>query len=360
MKKKKKMKKLIATLLVLVVLVGGYVALVKLMPAEEEETTEEEKIEVVKLEEDSIVELSYTQGEDEIVLEQKDDDTWYSPTDTTCPVNEYTVGNMTGVLEEVTASREIEADLVDEEAFGLSKPSKVISFTQADGTAYTYTLGCLNDVTDKYYFRLNDEKQVYMIDTTLYNTFDCDLLSLAEVEDYPSMSNGDISDFTLTYKGDTKYFVDSEDAAHKKNESEIPECVWTSGTDKSKLKEMDADTADELVQAIISLTNSECVSYNKTDAQLKKYGLDDPAMTLTVNYVYVDDTDEEDTDGEDTDTTEDTAEENTETTYLDGTFTVHFGNTDKDSGEYYVYMEGSNSIYTMNISNVDTLMSVFE
>lgn len=357
MKKKKQIKTLIITLLALVILVGGYVAMTILMPEEEEkeETKEDEVIHTVK--EDTINKISYTNknGTIELILNKKK---WSSPTDKDCPVNKYTVDSMVSALQEVKASRIIEKADIDRKEFGLDEPSLVIDFTQKDGTKTTYTLGTMNSVVNKYYFQMSGDEKAYLIDTTMYNSFDYDLLELAEVEEYPSIGGQDVAEYSLTMDGKTLYFVDSKDAAHKKNEEQIPECVWEYGTDKNNLKKMDTDLADSVLQAIMGLTNTECVTYKMTDKDLKKCGLDNPKMTLTVHYTEMEEEEEEEEE-ESTDT-DSAKEEVKDAKILDNEFTVYFGDTDSDSGEYYVHMEGSKAVYTMNVSGVNTLMSVFE
>lgn len=351
MKKKKKAIKLIVTFMVLVVLVVGYAAMSVLIKDDEEETTEDESSFTVNtVEEETINQITYTVDGSEIVLMQDENEEWYTPTDKNCPVDSYTVGNMTGVLAEITSTREIEAKDVDEEMFGFTNPSKVITFTVTDGTEYTYTLGILNDVVDKYYFRLNDEESVYLIDSTLYNNFDYDLLGIAEVEEYPALGTQDIASMTMTVDGNTWYFEDAKDAAHKKNEDEIPTCVWKYGTDKKKLSKMDTDTSDDFISAVISLSNSECISYNMTKKEQKKYGLDNPYMTFTVHYTEMESSD---TDSEDT-------EEVAEADIIDKSYTLYVGDTDEESGEYYVNVDGTKSIYTMNVSKIESLLAAIE
>lgn len=357
MKKKKQIKTLLITFLALIVLVGGYVAMTILMP-EEEETEETEEDEVVyTVEEDTINKITYTNdnGTIELVLKK---DKWTSPTDKACPVNEYTVDSMLSALESVKASRTIEKKDIDREEFGLDNPSLVVDFTQKDGTKTTYTLGTLNGIVNKYYFQVSGDEKAYLIDTTMYNSFDYDLLKLAKLEEYPSIGSQDVAEYSLTLDGKTLYFVDSKDAAHKKNDSEIPECVWKYGTQKDKLKKMDTDLANNVLQAIMGLTNTECVTYNLTDKDLEKCGLDNPKMSLTVHYTKMEQEDE-DEDEEITDT-DNVEEEQKDAEIIDCEFTVYFGDNDPDSGEYYVHIEGSNAIYTMNISGVNTLKSVFE
>lgn len=356
MKKKQKAIKLIVTFMVLVVLVVGYAAMSVLIKEDEEETTEEESSFTVNtVEEETINQITYTVDGTEIILSQNENGEWYTPTDENCPVDSYTVGNMTSTLAEISSTREIEPEDVDEETFGLTDPSKVITFTLTDGTKYTYTLGILNDVVDKYYFRLNDEECVYLIDSTLYNNFDYDLLEIAEVEEFPALGTQDIANLTMTVDGATWYFEDAKDAAHKKNEDEIPTCVWKYGTNEKKLSKMDTDASDDFISAVINLSNSECVSYNMTKKEQKKFGLDAPYLTLTVHYTEMEsaDTDSEDTGADDT-------EEVAEAKIIDRSYTLYVGDTDKESGEYYVNIEGTKGIYTMNVSKIESLLAAIE
>lgn len=333
-------------------LLGGYFVATKLTAVEEEEETTEDTFVIHSLDKSEINKITYLREDKEIVLEKKGED-WSSPTDEKCPVNEFTVSAMLDSLAEVKASRKIEGDDIDEEAFGLTKPSQVVTFSLNNGEEYVYTLGTLNQAVDKYYFRMNGDDSVYLIDTTMYNKFDYSLLALADVEEYPAMGTQDMDCIILEKDGKTLYFVDQNDAAHKKNELEIPECKWMYGTDKDNLKELDEEKATTLVQAILNLSNAECVTYDKTKKDMEACGLDKPAMKLTYHYTTMEL--EEAEEG-----TEETEEEPSDSVILDHAFTMYVGGNDKDSGEYYVYMEGSNSIYTMNVSNINTLMRMFE
>ncbi|MBQ3599686.1 MAG: DUF4340 domain-containing protein [Lachnospiraceae bacterium] len=340
---KKQTKKLLIALFALLILAGGYVALMLFSPTEEtEEKTEEDEV-VYTVEEDTIRKITYTNsnGTIELVLEE---DAWSSPTDEACPVNGYTVKSMITALQEIKASRTITKEEADLEEFGFSDPTLVVDFEQKDGTKTTYTLGMLNNVVDKYYFQVSGNDNVYLIDSTLYHSFDYDLLHLAEVEEYPSLGAQDIYEYTLTLNGETMYFKDTKDVAHKKNAEEIPDSLWKYGKSEDDLKRLDTDSADELIQEIISLSNSECVTYKLTKQDLKDCGLDSPKMTLKVKYTELDISEEDSEESEIT----------------DHSYTIYFGNNDPESGEYYVNMEGSNAIYTMNVSDVDVLMSAFE
>ena len=87
----------------------------------------------------------------------------------------------------------------------------------------------------------------------------------------------------------------------------------------------------------------------------KKFGLDAPYLTLTVHYTEMEsaDTDSEDTGADDT-------EEVAEAKIIDRSYTLYVGDTDKESGEYYVNIEGTKGIYTMNVSKIESLLAAIE
>lgn len=359
MKKKKQIRTVVITLVFLLLLVGGYVAMNVFLP-DESETAEEKEDEdevIFTLEEDTVDHIVYTNKNGTIELKKKGEE-WSTPTDQACPVNSYTVQSMVASLKEVKSSRTIEGNQIDKKEFGLDKPSLIVEFSQKDGQKTTFTLGALNTVVSKYYFQKSGDEKVYLIDTTMYNSFDYDLLKLAKVEEYPSLGQQDIYEFILKKDGKTLYFKDSKDAAHKKNDSEIPECVWQYGENQTKLKAYDPDRTEDMITALIGLTNAECVTYKVTQKDLEKYGLLNPAMEINVKYTEMEATEEEKESEEVSDT--DDGKETAPAKIIDREHTLYIGGKDSDSGEYYVQPEGSKSIYTMNISGIDTIMSAFE
>ena len=132
-----------------------------------------------------------------------------------------------------------------------------------------------------------------------------------------------------------------------KNDDEIPDCEWASGTSLKKVSKVsDTDAMSEFVTGICGLSNSETVSYKKTDVEMKKYGLDTPnTLTLTVKYTEMK-SDENDSDKA--------------PQIIDKSFTLYVGGKNKKSGEYYVTTGDSKSIYTMNVSKVETLLGILE
>ena len=337
MKKKKSAIKIILMLLLLILLGGGYAAITVLDPFAEEEVEEEEEDEVVKeVEADTISKIVYSQGKETIEL-YLDGETWKTSNDEKCSVNQYTVSAMLNALKEVKTSRTLKAEEIDEEAFGFKKPEKVITFETTEGETITYTIGALNEIVDKYYFQISGDENAYLIDSTMYNSFDYSLLKLAEVAEFPAFSAEDLYAISIKKEGKTKVYMDVADAAHKKNEETVPESAWKQYVN-GKTKKVDKDKMQKAVDSIVSLSNSECVSYAATEKEKKACGLDQPSYVLTVNYT--------------------TDSVNEDKKIQDEEFSVYVGDTDKDSGEYYVYTSFDEGIYTMNVSTLSDIIAM--
>lgn len=336
MKKKKGAIKLILVLLVLILLGGGYAALTVMDPFAEEEVEEEEDEIVKEVEADTISKIVYTQGKEQIEL-YLDGETWKTANDEKCSVNQYTVSAMLNTLKEVKTSRTLKAEEIDEEAFGFKEPKKVITFDTTEGDEITYTIGALNEIVDKYYFKILGDENAYLIDSTMYNSFDYNLLKLAEVVEFPSFQDTEMYGLSIKHAGETKVYMDVADAAHKQNEENVPESAWKQYVN-GKTKKVNKDKMQKAVDSIVSLSNSECVSYAPTEKERKACGLDEPAYVITVNYT----TASVEEDGE----------------VEDKEFCVYVGGNDKDSGEYYVSCSFDEGIYTMNVSTLSDIIAM--
>ena len=355
---KKSVWKLVGAVLILVILIIGYVAVIILNPEETEETKDQEdtSIEVNTFESDGVTELSYSSKKGDFTF-LLDGENWYYTKDKSCPIDQSKITAMLSAASSVKASQLVEENNKENfSSFGLdepTEPTETITYKLSSGESKTYYVGDYNEMLTSYYFNVKGEDKVYLIDTTLFNSFDYDLLGLVDVEEYPVMSATDISDFSITNGKKTVYTKDKKDAAHKKNESEIPEPEWVSGTNKNKLAAVGENFADDVIQSIIGLTNSGCVDYDCKEKDLKKYGLDKPSYKLVVNYTETKlEESEKDTDTENTATP-------APSVIVDKQLVVYVGST-AESGEYYVKMEGSNMVNTINVAGIENILALVE
>lgn len=365
---KKKPFKLIAALLVLFIMVGAYVGLTLYGPKEEDTTEEEtEDITAYTIEANNIAKIHVENKDSEEPLTfVKDGEQWYCEEAKECNLNQYKITAMLDAVTEVEAEQKIENAMEKQEnqtEFGLDKPTTTITITLTDNSEVVYTLGSLNNILQQYYFNVKGQQDVYLISTVMYNSFDYDLLGLTELLEYPTLGNSDILQFDVTANGKTTYYKDKAEAANKKDEAEIPECKWYTGSSLEKLKAADVDTASNLVQDIIGLTSSSCISYQYKDKDLEEYGLtEEQAIKLHVVYTETHtSSDDEGQESNETGTTAtpeatDTAEEHMVIEQKE--FTIYIGK--EDSGERYVRLEGKKQIDKMNLNSLENILTVVE
>lgn len=359
---KKKPFQLIAAILILFIMVGAYVGIMIFTPKDDDTTEEDTKdITAYTIEENNIAQIYVKNNASDTPLTfALDGDNWYCKEVKECTLNQYKITAMVDAIKEVEAEQKIENGMDNQEEFGLDKPSTTITVTLTDGSEVTYYLGTINSVLQQYYFNVKGQSDVYLISTVMYNSFDYDLLGLVDMLTYPTLGSSDILQFEISNDGKTYYYKDKAEAANKKDQSEIPECEWYTGTNLKNLKAADEDTASELIQEIIGLTSSSCINYNYTEKELKKYGLtEDQAIKLHVTYT------ETHTSGDDSENTSDTEAAATPAATSDEhmviekkEFTLYIGK--EDSGERYVRLEGKKQVDKMNLSCLEKILKVVE
>jgi hypothetical protein len=112
----------------------------------------------------------------------------------------------------------------------------------------------------------------------------------------------------------------------------------------------DSSKVSELLSGYTAFDFVSCVDYKGED--LSSYGLDNPYASILVGYNETN-TDNADTAG-DSDTNGDSTKNTVSTPKV---FQIYIGSED-GSGNRYVRKEGSNAVYTMSTSSLDTMLNV--
>ena len=108
---------------------------------------------------------------------------------------------------------------------------------------------------------------------------------------------------------------------------------------------LDTSLTESLVQTVTDLSWNRCVAYQATEEQLSQWGLDAPAVTVTVSYVESSqvETNQTDENGDPVYETQETAK----------TFTLELGDYDGDA--CYARLAGSSMVYQVDGTVRDTL-----
>ena len=333
---KKKTVKLVSAVVVLGVACGAYVGVNSYVSSQEKKESEEEdtSAELTNLSTDNITSVAFTAGQDNVEFDKKDD-TWSEKSDADFPVNQDTVNSAVGGVASLSAAQEI-SDVEDLSEYDLDSPQNEIKLTTDDGDT-VLQIGMENESTSQYYVKKSDDdKNVYLVDSSAVEPFMGTLYDFAESGTFPSVTSSTI----------TEVKVDKEDGYEL---TQDPDNLFWNISDGKTSERADTDKAGTVTSAIGSLSYDSFVDYNCTDDS--KYGFDDPYAVITAKY-----TEEEAVEDEsstDSDTEDDSEEAETKT--VDKEITIYVG--DETGSDRYVKVNDSKEVYTIT---EDSLTDIFD
>lgn len=301
----KRGKKLLVLLLVLVAVMGATWAAGMLNPENQEVEEAETGTTVFTMDTSTITALSWDYSEK--VSFEKDGDTWVYTGDSTFPLEQTYLDAMLETLAEIVSYKTIEA-VEDWDQYTLEVPYCTIAIT-ADGVDYTLKIGEETAMGGQRYLSIGDGN-AYIVDDAVLDPFAYGLYDVLAYEVIPDMSG--VTALTVT-SGEAAYEVEKLEGSGLAYSDDY---VWF-----LENKALDTELTEELLDSVIWLDWVECVNFHAED--LEKYGLDDPAVTVSVSY-----------DG--------------------GVFTLEFG---AETGKYrYARIAGSQMVYTVDADVAETLM----
>lgn len=354
---KKKTVKLVSAVVALGVVSGAYVGVNSYVSSQEKKESEEEdtSVELTSLSTDDITSVAFTAGQDNVEFDKKDD-AWSEKSDADFPVDQDTVNTAVGGIASLSAAQEI-SDVEDLSEYDLDSPQNEIKLTTDDGDT-VLQIGMENESTSQYYVKKSDDdKNVYLVDSSAVEPFMGTLYDFAESGIFPSVTSSTI----------TEVKVDKEDGYEL---TQDPDNLFWNISDGKTSERADTDKAGTVTSAIGSLSYDSFVDYNCTDDS--KYGFDDPYAVITAKYTEeeaVEDdsedaedtsesTDETDTDSEtsseDESTTDGDTEDEAETKTVDKEITIYVG--DETGSDRYVKVNDSKEVYTITEDSLTDIL----
>ena len=327
---KKKTVKLVSAVVVLGVVSGAYVGVNSYVSSQEKKESEAEdtSVELTSLDTDNITSVAFTAGQDKVEFDKKDD-TWSEKGDADFPVDQDTLNTAVGGVASLSAAQEI-SDVEDLSEYDLDSPQNEITLTTDDGDT-VLQIGMENESTSQYYVRKSDDdKKVYLVDSSAVEPFMGTLYDFAESGTFPSVTSSTI----------TEVKVDKEDGYEL---TQDPDNLFWNVSDGKTSEKADTDKAGTVTSAIGSLAYDSFVDYNCTDDS--KYGFDDPYAVITAKYT-------EDADSSDTE--DDSEEEETKTVTVDKEITIYVG--DETGSDRYVKVDDSKEIYTITEDSLTDIL----
>ena len=340
---KNKTVKMILAVAVLAVCCGAYAGVKTYVSHQEQKESEaesEENTSVFTASADDIKSLDFMVDDTETTFEKKDD-SWVKKDDTDFPVNQSTLDSAASSVTSVESDRVLE-DVDDLAEYGLDSPANTIKIVtksedeDGDDTTTTLYVGDENSSTSQYYVRKDDEKTVYLVDSSCVEPFTKTLYDYAQMEDFPTISSTD----TIT-----KISVDGDNSYELKKDADTS--VWSVSANGEEDK-ADSATVSSLVSSFGSMAYNSMADYKCEDKS--KYGLDKPYSTITVDYQ-----EEAETSDDNAETSDSETPDSAETTEMvDKQLTILVGNEADDSNRY-VMVNDSNEVYTMSEETLSAL-----
>lgn len=269
----KRGKKLLLLTLVLVLMAGVALAARKLTPKSKEADTGSEEISIFSVDTESVTKLTWTyQGETVALVDAGDG--WMYENDRDFPLDESRLNTMLNALGEITASKTIE-NVEDLGQYGLEEPVCSISVTA--GKTSEIRLGDETGLGGQRYLSLGDGS-VYLVDASLLSSFSYGLYDIIQKEAIPSMNS--IRSFSVDRGTDqlTIDYLEDSGLAYSR------QYTWFAQTE-SGYQTLDTELTDTFTEQITELQWGSCVDYKATPSAIQKYGLDTPAVTVTVTYL---------------------------------------------------------------------------
>ncbi len=315
---------------------------------------------ILALEVDSVESLSWEYGDTALAFHRDDEGLWKYDEDEAFPVDHEDLNGLAEIFSEFGVSFVIE-NVEDYSQYGLDAPECIIRIT-AQGQSYEVKLGDFSKLDSKRYVSIGDGN-AYLVNTDPMEEFEITIRDLIENDktlEYDAITSiafAGAREYTITYGEDSTASVCEEDVYF---------------TDRNGRKSpLDTDLVEDYLDMLGLLKLTNYVTYNVTEEELQTYGLNDPELTVTVNYTM-----EEKTDGASVTDQADSA------TAVPGTYILHVSRSaqvraaeenseDKDEGaaedvaeetveDYvaYVRVDESPIVYEITASTYEDLMTV--
>lgn len=271
-------KKLCGLLGVLVIAAGAAFAVTRYEEKKEEIKTSGETI--LSIDADSVTALSWDNGDAELAFLKDEDGNWSYDGDAAFPVDPDKIAEKLSPFAELGAAFAIEnAD--DLSLYGLDHPVCTISLT-ADGTDYEILLGDFSKMDSQRYVSIGDGN-VYLVTADPMEEYDAVLRDMILNDKVPYLTQAD----SVTFSGSESYTLTYEEDSSKTYCAD--DIYFANG------KPLDTDRVKAYLRTVGELDLTDYASYNASEDELASWGLDTPAITVTIAYTETDEDTKEET-----------------------------------------------------------------
>lgn len=239
---------------------------------------------VMELDSEKVTALAW-EYEDETLAFHKDE-TWFYDEDEAFPVSEEKINELLELFQSFGVSFIIE-DVEDYDQYGLDDPICTINISTEEED-YEIQLGDYSTMDEERYVSIGDGN-VYLVQNDPLDTYDLELKDMIQNDEVPDIDQvteiqfAGSENYTAVYQEENKITYSDEDVYFVEKDGEtLP---------------LDTDNVDSYVYTISTLSLNDYVSYNATEEELESCGLDNPELSVTMQYTTQDEESEEEQTG---------------------------------------------------------------
>jgi len=221
---------------------------------------------------DDVTSLSWEYDSEKLSF-HKDND-WLYDEDEAFPVDEEKIGEMLELFQEFGVSFSID-DVEDLSQYGLDDPICTIQITAGDQD-YSILLGDYSTMDSERYVSIGDGR-VYLVKNDPLDYFDAVLSDMIDHDETPYFDQVT----NIRFSGKEEYQIVYEE------ESESTYCsddIYFVERDNGS-QPLDTSLVDSYLQTISGLDLTSYVTYNASEEELQACGLDDPTLSIHIEYV---------------------------------------------------------------------------
>ena len=228
---------------------------------------------VLAIDPDAVTALSWTVGDESLAFHK--DESWLYDADEAFPADADKIGERLELFSDFAAAFVIE-DVEDYAQYGLDDPAATITLTAGEQN-YTIKLGDFSQMDEQRYVDTGDGN-VYLAVTDPMDLFDVELGELIQndvIPDFDAVSRiafAGAENYTVTYEEDSGRSYAAEDVYFDENG-----------------RPLDTARAEAYLSALSGADLSAYATYNASAGELEAMGMNDPELTVTVDYTGGDD-----------------------------------------------------------------------
>lgn len=308
---------------------------------EQQEQVEASGETVLAIDAGNVASLAWTSGEAEYAFHK--DETWIYDADEAFPVSAEALEELLAPFSSFNAAFVIR-DVTDYAQYGLEEPECTIEIGTADAS-YTIAFGDMSAMDDQRYVSIGDGN-VYLAVSDPMDAFAVELSDLIDNDEIPQMD-------TVTALSLTGAVEESIAYVEAGGPSYSDEDVYFLQSGEESLP-LDTDLVEDYLGEIRSIVLTDYATYNATEIELASFGLNDPALTVTVEY----------------EQQAEAAEEGAEPETTAGTLALHIGRVEEETdaaaeeteesaedaqeeAQYAYYLRVGDSPIVYNLSDAD-------